>query len=248
MLSIPVLRWLWSAAFALLVGHVVTLYLFLEHDLSREYSVGRQLDLNAEANLAAWFESFLLLTCAGVTLVLASHFRAQQAPMAHRWVALSGLFGLMAIDETAQLHDMFTGPLRRGLEIDFGVFYFAWLLPAVGFLAVCAWYFAPIALSLTSEVRNRLLGAIGVYFGGAIVVEMLSGFAVEHGRKSAPYLAVLTFEETCEIVGMLLVVGALFALLRTVQPMTTLAIGAGGHIGLAPVASRTSEPRAEQLP
>jgi hypothetical protein len=248
-LSIPLLRWLWACAAALVVGHVVTLYLFVERGVSREYGVPRHFDLNEEANLAAWFASSLLLLCALLTLALASHFRTQEAPLAHRWVALSGLLGLMAIDEAAQLHDLFTGPLRRGLEIDFGVFYFAWLLPAVAFLAVCAWYFAPVAFSLPAAVYRRLIVAASVYFGGAIVVEMVSGFAVEHGRKSTPYLTVLTIEEVCEIVGTLLLVGALFMLLRMVQPRTTVELLAtGGTIGIAPAASLPSEQKAEQLP
>lgn len=247
MLSIPLLRWLWSAALLLVVGHVLTLYLNIEHGVSREYSLPRQFDLNGEGNLAAWFQSSLLLTCALLTLALASHFRGQRAPLAHRWVALSGLFALMAIDETAQLHDMFTGPLRRGLEIDFGVFYFAWLLPAVAFLALCAWYFAPVAFSLPAAIYRRLIGALGVYFGGAVLVEMLSGFAVESGRKSTPYLAVLTFEETCEITGILLVVGALFTMVRMVQPQSMVSL-VDGAVGISPAAPLPSEQRAEQLP
>ena len=250
MLSIPLVRWLWAAAIALVIGHVVTLYLFLEHGVRRDISVPRQFDLNAEGNLAAWFESFLLLSCALILLALASHFRAQQAPLAHRWVALSALFGLMAIDESAQLHDMFTGPLRRGLTIDFGVFYFAWLLPAVGFLAACAWYFAPVARTLPALVYRRLLVALAVYFGGSIAVEMVSGFVVENGRQSTPYLLVLTLEETCEIFGTLLVVGALLTLLRMTQPRTTFALLDAGTLGVAPAdpAPVSRGPAAEQLP
>lgn len=249
MLSFPLLRWLWVGAGVLVLGHVVTLVAEIHYGVSREYSLPRQFDLNGEANLAAWYQSFLLLLCALATLALASHFRGREAPLSHRWVALSGLFALMAIDESAQLHDMFTGPLRRGLEIDFGIFYFAWLLPAVVFLAVCAWYFAPIALSLPAAVYRRLIAAAGVYLGGAVVVEMLSGFAVEEGRKSTPYLSVLTFEESCEIAGALLLVGALFTLLRTVQPRTTLELsGNGGTIGIGEAASLPAQPRAERLP
>ena len=247
MLSIPLLRWLWGAALVLVVGHVVTLYLDLEHGVSRAYSLPRQFDLNGEGNVAAWFASFLLLSCALLTLALASHYRGMRAPLAHRWVGLSAIFGLMAIDETAQLHDMLTGPLRRGLEIDFGIFYFAWLLPAVGFLAVCAWYFAPVALSLPGAIYRRLILAFGVYLGGAIVVEMISGFAVESGRQSTPYLLVLTIEETCEIVGLLLVVGALFTMLRMVQPQTTIALS-GGSVGIASGSDQPSEAKAQQLP
>lgn len=244
------MRWLWGCAAALVVGHVVTLYLFLEYDVRRDVSVPRQFDLNGEGNLAAWFESFLLLCCAFILIVLASHFRAQQAPLAHRWVALSGLFGLMAIDETAQLHDMFTGPLRRGLEIDFGVFYFAWLLPAVAFLAACAWYFAPIAVALPASIYRRLLGALAVYFGGSVVVEMVSGFAVESGRKSTPYLLVLTVEEMCEIAGVILVVGALLTLLKMTQPRSTFALLEHGTVGVGPADREgiSSGTATEQLP
>jgi len=248
-LPVPLLRWLWVTATVLITGHVVTLIAWNQYGVRRDISIPRQLDLNSEGNFASWFESFPLLVSALLTFLIASHFRAQRAPLAHRWVALSALFLLMAVDEASQLHDMFTGPLRRGLEIDFGVFYFAWLVPAVAFLAACAWYFLPVVSSLPGDIRRRLLVALAVYFGGAVVVEMVSGFVVEYGRKSTPYLAVLTIEEACEIIGTLLVVGALMALLRMVQPRTTLAVlGAGGTIGIAPAASLSPEPRAEQLP
>jgi hypothetical protein len=248
-LSIPLLRWLWITATVVIAGHVVTLIAWNQYGVRRDISVPRQFDLNSEGNFAAWFESFPLLLSALLTFLIGSHFRARRAPLAHRWGALSALFLLMAIDEASQLHDMLTGPLRRGLEIDFGIFYFAWLVPAVAFLAACAWYFLPVVASLPGEIRRRLLVALAVYFGGAVVVEMVSGFVVEYGRKSMPYLAVLTIEEACEIVGTLLVVGALMALLRVVQPRTTLAVlGAGGTIGIAPATSLSPEPRAEQLP
>lgn len=230
------LRWLWTAFAALLVGHVIGLVLWVQRDVPRDSGLWRQFDLNGEANLAAWFESFIILASAALVLLLAAHARVTRAPLAHRWTLLSGVLLLMAVDEGSQLHDMFTGPLRRGLEIDFGVFYFAWLIPAVAFLAVCAWYFAPLARALPAAVRNRLLGAFAIYFGGAIVVEMVSGFAVEYGRKSTPYLTVLTFEEACEITGMLLVVGAFYAFVRTVQPRTVLELGgAGGTVALSSV-------------
>ncbi len=249
MLSIPLLRWLWLTAGIMLVGHVVTLYLYVEHGVSREYGVPRQFDLNGEGNFAAWYEAFPLLVAAVLTLALAAHYRAEGAPLAGRWGALSAILLLMSIDEASQLHDLFTGPLRRGLDIDFGVFYFAWLLPAVVFLAVCARYFAPLVRSLPGAIGIRLVVAAAVYFGGAVVVEMASGFLVEYGRKSTPYLAVLTFEEACEIVGMLLGVAALLRLLRSVQPRTMIELLDGGTIGISPTSVATDRgPRAEQLP
>ena len=224
MLRIPLLRWLWLIAGVMLLGHVVVLYLYLEHGVSRDWGIPRHFDLNAEGNFASFFEASPLLIAALVTLALAAHYRAQQAPLAGRWAWLSGLLLFMAIDELAQLHDLFTGPLRRRLDLDFGLFYFTWLLPAVLFLGFCAWYFAPLVRSLPGAIRVRLLVAAAVYFGGAVVVEMVSGFVAEDGRRSTPYLMVITFEEACEIGGVLLGVGVLLHLLRSVQPRTTFEI------------------------
>ncbi len=81
---------------------------------------------------------------------------------------------------------------------------------------------------------------------------MLSGFVAEYGRRSTPYLTVLTFEETCEIVGLLIGVGALLRLLSMVQPRTMIELfdAGGGTIGIAPGSSSATAPgpKAEQLP
>lgn len=249
MLSIPLLRWLWITAGAMLVGHVVTLYLYLEHGVSRDWGIPRHFDLNAEANFASFYEAAPLLIASLLTLALAAHYRAQRAPLAGRWAWMSALFLFMSIDELAQLHDLFTGPLRRRLDLDFGALYFTWLLPAVVFLAFCVWYFAPLVRSLPNAIRVRLVVAAAVYFGGAVLVEMASGFVAESGRRSTPYLMVLTVEEACEIGGVLLGVGVLLHLLRSVQPRTTFEI-LDGAIGVSPAASSTTAlgPKAEQLP
>src|SRR5690349_21936582 len=202
----------------MLLGHVVTLYLYVEHGVSRDWGIPRHFDLNAEANFASWFEALPLLLASLATLGLTVHYRAQRDRLAGRWGALSALFLLMSIDELAQLHDLFTGPLRRRLDLDFGIFYFTWLLPAVAFLGFCAWYFVPLIRSLPRAVQGRLVAATLVYFGGAVLVEMVSGFVAEGGRRSAPYLAVITVEEACEIGGILLGLGVLLRLLHQVQP------------------------------
>ncbi|PWN01125.1 hypothetical protein DJ010_19945 [Nocardioides silvaticus] len=258
MLKIPLLRALWLVAGLMLLGHVVVLYLYVEHGVSRDWGIPRHFDLNAEANLAAWFQALPLLLASLVTLGLAMHYRAQRAPLAGRWGVLSGLFLLMSVDELAQLHDLFTGPLRRRLDLDFGILYFTWLLPAVVFLAFAAWYFLPLVRSLPRTISLRLVVSMVVYFGGAVVVEMLSGVVAESGRRSTPYLIVQTFEETCEIVGLLLALGTLVRMLHLVQPrMAIELLGPSGTFAIAPAERRpgasgdgtaTRGPAAERLP
>ncbi|WP_139977319.1 hypothetical protein [Nocardioides litoris] len=175
----------------------------------------RQVDLNAEGNLTSWWGSFLLLLAAGVAAAVAAGSRADGPAAARRWWVLAGLLALMSIDETAQLHDLATGPLRRALGTDLGLFHFAWVIPALLALVASAAYLAPLVRSLEPVVRRRFLVAVGVYVAGAVVLEMLGGLVVDTDVDvrgyTAPYLTTMTAEETLELVGSVLLVTALLA-------------------------------------
>ena len=137
----------------------------------------------------------------------------------------------MTIDEAAQLHDMATGPLRRGLALEPGVLYFAWVIPALVLLAVVTVYLLPLARALPTAFRARLVLAMAVYVGGALVIEMISGVAVAAGHDTAHYYAVITVEETCELVGAVLLVSVLVAFLRSLRPtMTMQLLGSRIHV------------------
>jgi hypothetical protein len=228
MLSIPLMRWLCAGAVMLVVGHVLTFVAEDQLGIARTLNFPRQFDLNGEGNLAAWFYSFLLLCCAALTLVLTLAARVKGVRLAGRWEALAVLFLLMAVDETAQLHDMATGPLRNGLGLDFGVLYFAWLVPALLALGVCFVYFAPLARSLPADIRTRFVGAVALYVGGAAGGEMLGGFTVAAGRTSPGYLATITLEESLDLAGALLFLSTLTALVRRVQPSIGVQVHGSG--------------------
>lgn len=228
MLSVPLVRWLSGAGVVLVLGHLLTFVAEDQLGVARTLNFPRQFDLNGEGNLAAWYYSFLLLCCALVSLGLTLAARAGRSPLVRRWGMLSTLFLLMAVDETAQLHDMATGPLRNGLGLDYGILYFAWLIPAAAILLGCAVYLAPLARALPPAIRRRLLGAAALYLGGAVGGEMLGGFAVADGRTSPRYLLVMTLEETLELAGTLLLLATLLGLLRQVQPSIVVRIAGTG--------------------
>lgn len=230
MVSVRPVRLLGGLAAFLVVAHLAGLVAQEWFGMSRESGLPRQFDLNAEANLAAWFYSFLLLCSAVVALGLMLTSRVQHERLTGRWAALSALLLLMAVDETAQLHDMATGPLRRGLDLDFGALYFAWLIPALVVLATAGIYFVPLVRSLSSPTRHRLVAAAAVYLGGAVGVEMIGGFVVQNGRQSFSYLALTTVEELGELAGALLLLAGLLAIMREVKPhLTVHFVGSGVH-------------------
>lgn len=202
----------------LLAGHLLGLLAREAWDVDPQLGLVRQFDLNAEGNLAAWFSSFLLICSAGLCLVVAQVRDLRRLPLARRWAAMGAFFLLMAVDETSQLHDMATGPLRHGLGLDFGVLYFAWLIPALLVLGVAAFFFAPVVTSLSGTIRPQLVLAAFVYLTGAVGFEMIGGSAVAEGRQALGYLLVMTCEETLEIAGGLLFVAALLNQVRELRP------------------------------
>jgi hypothetical protein len=243
MVTVPLLRWLCLGAAVLVTGHVAGLALAEAFGFSREYGVLRQFNLNGEANLAAWFYSCLLLACAALVGVLALAARARASSLAPRWGALALVLLLMAVDESAQLHDMATGPLRRFLDIDLGAFYYAWLLPAAAFLVLAGFYFAPLVRSLTPAVAGRLVLAAALYFGGAVGFEMVSGIALAAGRESLLYQGVMTIEEGLELAGILVLLATLLAVARQQAAGVSLRF-AGLELGIAPLRDGLREPAA----
>lgn len=217
---VRVLAW---CAVALIVGHVASLVAREGFDVyATKYGWVRQLDLNAEANLGAWFSSFLLGCSAALALLAAQVRRLRHEPIAGRWVALSAFLLVMAIDETAQLHDMASRPLRNGLGLDFGVLYFAWLIPALLVVGVAGFYFAPLVRNLSTTIRPQLLVATIVYLSGAIGLEMVGGSLVSGGHQSLGYLTVITLEESLEILGGLLLLNVFVNQLRELRPAIVL--------------------------
>lgn len=207
---------------ALIAGHVAGLIGHQVWGLDRELGMVRQFDLNAEGNLAAWFSSFLLLASAGLCFLVSQVHRLRDHPLAARWGMLSAFLLVMAIDETSQLHDMATGPLRNGLGLDFGVLYFAWLIPALVVVGLAAVYFAPVVRHMSATVRPQLLLAAIVYLSGAVGLEMIGGNVVADGRQSLSYLVVLTLEEGLEILGGFLLLTALLNQLRELGPVVVV--------------------------
>lgn len=207
----------------LIVGHVASLVAREGFDVyATKYGLVRQLDLNAEANLGAWFSSFLLGCSAALCLLVAQVRRLRHEAIAGRWAVLSAFLLVMAIDETAQLHDMATRPLRNALGLDFGVLYFAWLIPALFVMGTATVYFAPLARNLSDTIRPQLLMAAIVYLAGAVGFEMVGGSLVSGGHQSLGYLTVITLEESLEILGGFLLLTTLLNQVRELRPALVL--------------------------
>jgi hypothetical protein len=241
MVSLRPLPALWCITTIAIVLHVVAIVVERAFGVPRTSGALRQLDLNAEANLTAWFGSVLILACAAVAGTVALAARTDEPVLVRRWAVLAGLLLVMSVDESAQLHDLATAPLRHALGTDLGPFHFAWVLPALVVVVVAAAYLAPLVRSLRPRERARLLTAAATYLAGAVLLEMVGGLVVDVDPLvegyTLPYLAAITVEESCELLGSVLLLAALLDIAGRRHPHVLLAIAAddvGARVDLGP--------------
>lgn len=230
---------LWRVTAVLIVLHVTGIAAERLFGVPRLIGPLRQVDLNAEGNLTAWFGSLLLLISAVLAAYVALGTRGTDQDLARRWVVLALLLAVMSADETAQLHDLATDPLRRVLGTELGLFHFAWVLPALVVLVLAALHLAPLARALDPAERFRLLRAAMVYVVGAVGLEMAGGLVVDRDVTedgyTLPYLCVVTLEESFELVGAVLLVSALLGIAGRHGRDVLLAVRGGEHVEVGTV-------------
>lgn len=165
--------------------------------------------LDNESSVPTWYSSVGLLLAA---LLLAAIFVVrflQGDRFRWHWGGLGVLFALLSIDEVAMFHEYPIDPLREALHAD-GLLYYTWVIPGAAFVGLIGLGFARFLLHLPARTRNGFLLAGVVFVGGAIGVEMLSGRqASRSGEENLSYALIITAEESCEMLGVVLFIHAL---------------------------------------
>ena len=169
--------------------------------ITRPSSLMRLFNLDGEANVPTWIATVQLLIASGLLWALA------QAPGVNyraRWKLLSFLFLYISLDEASQMHEMLIYPLREGLGLG-GMFYFAWVVPAIPVAAFLVyWYWAPV-MSVPGSVKAMAIGSAASYLSGALGIEMIGGaWADARGGHNVTYAVLTSLEELLELAGVAL--------------------------------------------
>lgn len=172
----------------------------------------RLFDTAFEANVSTWLSSAVWLAATGCAcMVGAAGHRLGDADGA-RWLVLGGCFLLLAIDETAQAHELLVGPAIDLAEAATGLAHGpARLAAAAGagaaLLGLAAWLW-PWLQRLPHDLRSRLLVAGALFVGGALGLEVASRLV--ETRYLSP------FEELGEMLGVAVLLTALLPYVRAV--------------------------------
>jgi len=178
----------------------------------------RQLALDVEHSLPAWYSSLLMLGCAIVLLVVARATRRDGGRDVLAWSLLALLFAAMALDEAVSFHEVLISPVR-GLLGTSGIFHFAWVIPGAIGVAVIGVYFVPFLLRLPRRTAVAFAASGAIYVLGALGTEMVGGAMAEaYGTQALPYIAAFVVEEGLEMAGLTCFLLALFDFVRSRGP------------------------------
>lgn len=162
--------------------------------------VARIVDIDAERSLPTAYSSLALFCCALLQAVIAASPRLTVARFAKRWRRLAWIFFCLSLDELLGFHELAIDPVRAHLNVD-GVFYFAWVVPALFLVSFFFISFLRFWLHLPRQPRALFLIAALCFVGGALGVEMVNGYYINRWGEDGIYLALQHLEEFLEMWG-----------------------------------------------
>jgi hypothetical protein len=165
--------------------------------------------VDVEGNIPTWYSASLLLLCALLLAFIAAAQRGREHEPKRGWAMLSFIFGILSLDETAQLHELSIAPLQRLFHAT-GWFYYAWIVPAGFAVAVLVLGYVRFLGRLRVRTRRLFLLAGGIFLSGALGIEAVSGRqAYLHGEHNLTYHLIITAEELFEMTGVIIFIYAL---------------------------------------
>jgi hypothetical protein len=211
---------------ALLAIHLAAKLIYFGAGNANLFGFAPLFDLVSEQSVPNFFSAAALMGVAGAAGLIArtQALRGERLKGQWRFVTLVALF--LAFDEGAAIHDRLTVPVQSLLN-SHGLLFVGWVIPYSALVLVTAYLMWPLARSLPVPIRNQLIVAAGIYVASALGLEMVEaaqmdratagdsvtdvdGWAINH---TPSMVALVTIEETGEMLGVALALRALLSYL-----------------------------------
>lgn len=180
--------------------------------------------VDGERNISAWFSSSILLAASALLAIVALAMKAESNRYTLHWGLLSLIFLYLSLDETSSIHEKLND-LGRILP-DYKFLHFAWVLPATIALIILAAIYFRFVMDLPPRTRLFFIVAGCFYVGGALGVEILTGYYLEFSqRKDLIYSIFTVFEEGFEMIGVVIFIHTLITHLESRVKYVQLGFG-----------------------
>jgi len=189
----------------------------------------RLFDPNGEANIIAWYSASALLLCSLLLGIIALSKKMSHDSYTLHWGILSLIFLYLSVDEAAVIHEMAVKPLRSLFNLG-GVFYYGWIIPAGIVVLIFGLAYLKFLAHLPSKTRWLFLVAGGIFVGGAIGMESISGLldhSYSQGRLATDEIVIIfeTIEEFMEMLGVAIFVHTLLSYISSHLKQVSFHIG-----------------------
>ena len=160
---------------------------------------------DSKFNFPSFFNTFLLLMVSAILYYVylsyaRKHFRE------FKWLWLSILFMLMAMEENLSIHF-----LLGSFQPDYKV----WVIPILIALVLLTAYFGRLAYILPQRIAIGFFVSGAVYITGAIILEFIGARVQDtFGQWSLIYAGTSSLEETLEMLGLILFIGYLLEYIK----------------------------------
>lgn len=219
----------WLSAVALALAALCMAGQVLRHVYGKEYVYGfvPMFWMDNENNIPTFFSTALLLYASLSLWLVGRSLRSAEQPWSRHWLFLAFVFMLLSLDEAASLHEMLIDPVQGAMGGTSGIFYFAWIVPALIVVAVVGICYLPFLRAAPARTRNLMLLAGALYVGGAVGFEMLEGLVLGDGGGPGMVLSTLVvLEETAEMLGVIVLGHAALTYLAAEHPTVQVELAA----------------------
>ncbi|MBW1712142.1 MAG: hypothetical protein JRJ59_03240 [Deltaproteobacteria bacterium] len=170
--------------------------------------------LNKEANLPTWFSTILLFFSSCLLGLIAALNLKDGRRFRYHWLILALIFLALSLDEAAWVHEKFTDRIREIFDLS-GIFYYAWVLPAIFLVIGFGLAYLRFVLALAPRTRSLFILAAALSVGGGLILEMGGGWIESsYGAESLLFRLETVAEEALEMVGMTVFIYALLDHIR----------------------------------
>jgi hypothetical protein len=174
--------------------------------------------LDSEGNIPAHFNALLLFIPSLLLGLIALWKNSTKDKFRFHWFGLALVFLLLSFDEAASLHERLIKPMRAIYGAD-GFFYFTWVIPGAIAVALFGLVYLFFFLHLDKKFKFLFFISLGIYIGGVIGGEMLSGYyASALGLKNFKYATIASLEESIEMIGCSLIIYSLLEYIKHYLP------------------------------
>lgn len=193
----------YTATLLILLSLTGQIYRYFYNDGAERY-ITYMFNLDEEINFPTYFSSLMLISASFISMFIASVKKKSKEKYYLNWMIITVVLFIMSMDEILMLHEQLSAPIRSMLHTQ-GFFYFAWLIPALFSILILLAININFFFNFSRIYQKGFFTSAFIYLLGAFIMEMIGGkFLSFYGQNNFGYALVTTFEETLELIGLIL--------------------------------------------